>query len=91
MPSYSDNEKIEIGRKYILPRVIKAAGLPENVLFFDEAIWPNIVRPLGFDAGVRTLERNIEGVVRKVARQIVEGKAQSVKVTSENIKEYLPQ
>ncbi|MBI2103590.1 AAA family ATPase [Candidatus Woesebacteria bacterium] len=91
MPSYSDNEKIEIGRKYLLPRVVKAAGLPENVLVFDENIWPNIVRPLGFDAGVRTLERNIEGVVRKVARQLVEGKIHSVRLTSENIKQYLPQ
>jgi ATP-dependent Lon protease len=91
MPSYSDNEKIEIGRKYILPRVIKAAGLPDNSLSFSDEVWPKIVRPLGFDAGVRTLERNIEGVVRKVAKQVVEGQTQSVALTSENIKEYLPQ
>lgn len=91
MPSYSDTEKIEIGRKYILPRVTKAAGINENILTFDENVWPNLVRPLGFDAGVRTLERNIEGVVRRVARQIVEGKIQNIKLTSENIREYLPQ
>lgn len=91
MPSYSDQEKIEIGRNYLLPRVIKASGLAENLISFNEDVWPKLVRPLGFDAGVRTLERNIEGVVRRVARNVVEGKIQSVKLTSENIKEYLPQ
>ena len=91
MPSYSDNEKIEIGRTYLLPRVIKAAGLPEGTLRFSDDVWPKMVRPLGFDAGVRTLERNIEGVVRKVARQIVEGQVQAVTITPENAREYLPQ
>ena len=91
MPSYSDNEKIEIARTYLLPRVIKAAGLPDHALSFSDEVWPKIVRPLGFDAGVRTLERNIEVVVRKVARQIVEGKVQNVTITSENAREYMPQ
>jgi ATP-dependent Lon protease len=91
MPSYSDNEKIEIARSYLLPRVIKSAGLPQGTLSFSDDVWPKIVRPLGFDAGVRTLERNIETVVRKVARQLVEGKVQSVTITSENANTYLPQ
>lgn len=90
MPSYSDLEKIEIGRSYLLPRVMKAAGLPPEVVSFSDDVWPKLVRPLGFDAGVRTLERNIEGVVRRVARQIVEGKIQSVHLNSENIRQFLP-
>ena len=49
------------------------------------------MRPLGYDAGIRTLERTIDGVVRKIAKEMVEGKIQSVKVTLENVKEYLPQ
>ena len=77
MPSYSDQEKIVIGQKYILPAAMKASGLPEGSLTIDDDVWANIVRPLGYDAGIRTLERNIDGVVRKVARMIVEGKAQS--------------
>ena len=91
MPSYTDGEKITIGRNYVLPRVIKATGLPEGSLQIEDDVWPNIVRPLGFDSGIRTLERTIEGIVRKVAREIVEGKIQSVKVTPMNVKEYLPQ
>ncbi len=91
MPSYSDQEKIVIGQKYILPAAMKASGLSAGTLTIDDDVWSNIVRPLGYDAGIRTLERNIDGVVRKVARMIVEGKAQGVKLTSQNVKEFLPQ
>ncbi len=91
MPSYSDNEKITIGSTYVLPRVIKEAGIPQGALTIDENVWPLIARPLGYDAGIRTLERTIEGIVRKVAKMIVEGKGQSFKITSANIKEFLPQ
>jgi len=90
MPSYSDQEKTVIAQRYILPAAMKASGLPEGSLVIDENVWPNIVRPLGYDAGIRTLERNIDGVVRKVARLIVEGKEKEVKVTPENIKTFLP-
>lgn len=91
MPSYSDQEKITIGSQYVLPKIEKAAGISEGSLVIDESVWPNIVRPLGYDAGIRTLERTIEGIVRKVARMIVEAKGQSFKITPENIKEFLPQ
>lgn len=91
MPSYSDAEKTVIGKDYILPKIMKQAGLPEDSLVIDESAWPMIVRPLGFDAGIRTLERTVDGLVRKAARQIVEGKTQALVLTPENIKEYLPQ
>ena len=91
MPSYTDQEKIVIGQKYILPAAIKASGLPDGSLTIDDDIWANIVRPLGYDAGIRTLERNIDGVVRKVAKLIVEGKEKAVRVTSVNVKTFLPQ
>jgi len=91
MPSYSDLEKITIGQKYVLPASLKAAGLPDGALIIDDDVWANIVRPLGYDAGIRTLERNIDGVVRKVAMLIVENKEKAVHVTSANIKTFLPQ
>ena len=91
MPSYTDNEKMTIGQKYILPRVIKESGVPENALTIADDIWPNIVRPLGFDAGIRTLQRTIEGIVRKAAREIVEGKKERIEVKKDNVKYYLPQ
>ena len=90
MPSYSDQEKISIAKDYMLPSVIKESGIPEGGITVDDTVWPNIVRPLGFDSGMRTLERTIQGVVRKVAKEIVEGKIQNIHFTPENIKQYLP-
>lgn len=90
MPSYTDSEKIAIATKYVLPEKIKAAGIPSDALVIDDGVWPVIVRPLGYDAGIRTLERTIDGVVRKVARMMVEGKATSVHITASNMKEFLP-
>ncbi len=91
MPSYSDAEKTIIAQRYILPAALKASGLPDGALTIDENVWANIVRPLGYDAGIRTLERNIDGVVRKVARMIVEGKAKQVHVDPTNVKTFMPQ
>jgi ATP-dependent Lon protease len=91
MPSYTDQEKIVIGQKYILPAAMKASGLPQEALKIDEDVWANIVRPLGYDAGIRTLERNIDGVVRKIAKLIVEGKEKAVHVSAANVKTFLPQ
>lgn len=91
MPSYSDQEKITIARNYLLPKAIRVASLPENSLVIDDELWPQVVRPLGYDAGIRTLNRTIEGLIRKTARLIVEGKTDQVHVTEDNVKEFLPQ
>ncbi|MFZ5365724.1 MAG: AAA family ATPase [Patescibacteria group bacterium] len=90
MPSYTDEEKITIGRDYILPRTIEEAGLTKDNLEISEVVWPKIVRPLGYDAGVRTLERTINGICRKVAKMMVEKKDKKFRLTEENIKEFLP-
>ncbi|MBU0618934.1 AAA family ATPase [Patescibacteria group bacterium] len=90
MPSYNDEEKIAIGRDYVLPGAIQEHGLsPENLTIEDE-VWPQIVRPLGFDGGIRTLERNIQAICRKVAKLIVEGKGQHFHLNKVNIKEFIP-
>ena len=90
MPSYTDQEKVMIGKDYLLPEAVKEAGLKSENLTIDEALWPQIVRPLGYDAGIRTLQRTIQGITRKLAREVVEGKQQSLHLTAENIKDYLP-
>lgn len=90
MPSYSDEEKIVIGKSYVFPKIIKAAGLTSAQLQIDDSVWPAIVRPLGFDSGIRTLERTINGICRKVARMIVERKATNIHITGENVKQFLP-
>lgn len=90
MPSYTDEEKIVIGRDYILPRIMEESGLTKNSLTISGDVWPKIVRPLGYDAGVRTLERTINGICRKTARLIVEKKGTSFNLTEANIKDFLP-
>jgi len=90
MPSYTDEEKTVIAQKYLFPKILKQSGLMPNQLIIDEGVWPTLIRPLGFDSGIRSLERIIEGVCRKAAMLIVEGKTQTVNVNVQNIKEFLP-
>ncbi len=89
MPSYSDEEKLFIGKNYLLPKAMDDAGLDKNMLLIDEALWPHIIRPLGFDAGIRSLSRTLQTICRKVAKKIVEGVAVPVKITEQNLGEYL--
>jgi ATP-dependent Lon protease len=89
MPSYTDDEKIQIAKNYVLPRYLKDSGLTKENLTIDDAVWLKLTRPLGFDAGIRTLERTIEGVVRKVAYKIVKGEGQSFYINDSNVKEYV--
>lgn len=89
MPSYNDAEKIEIGKRFVLPRFMKEAGISSEQLKVDEAVWAKMVRPLGFEPGIRSLEREIEGMVRKTAFKIVSGQGASFVITEENMKEFV--
>lgn len=91
MPSYTDEEKIVIAQRYILPKLLTEAGLAENAITVDKEVWPRVVRPLGFDAGVRTLGRNVNRMVRKIAKiMIEENRRGPFHITTDNMKEYLP-
>lgn len=91
MPSYTDEQKIQIAKTYIMPKLIEEAGLDPTQLLIDDSVWIRTVRPLGYDAGIRTLQRTLQGVVRKTARLIVEQHIPQVVVTDQNVKEFLPQ
>jgi len=90
MPSYTDEEKTTIAKDYILPRVLIESGLSADNLTIDDDVWSKVVRPLGFDAGLRTLERTIEGICHQLARSIVAGQAKHFHLTKANITNYLP-
>jgi ATP-dependent Lon protease len=90
MPFYSDSQKVTIGRDYLFPEALKNAGLEPNLVQVDPEIWGTIVRPLGFDGGIRSLKRNVDSVVRKVARKVVEGEAGPYIINSQNLGEYIP-
>jgi ATP-dependent Lon protease len=89
MPSYSDEEKIEIGKKYVLPKHIAHSGLDPKQLVLDDALWPALIRPLGFEPGIRSLERLIETIVRKAAYKIVSGQGQSYFLNENNVREFM--
>ncbi|AHB39974.1 TPA: hypothetical protein DHW62_01190 [candidate division WWE3 bacterium] len=90
MPSYSDTEKMVIARDYVFPKVIENSGLKPEELEIDPNLWPGIIRPFGYDSGIRSLTRTLEAICRKVAKEIVEGKAEKVVINAENLKHYLP-
>lgn len=89
MPSYTDEEKIKIAKDYVLPQLLYVSGLTAENLTIADDVWPKLVRPLGYDAGIRSLERTLNGLCRKVARLIVEGKGKSFQVTEANIKNFI--
>ena len=89
MPSYTDEEKTAIAKNYIFPRHLLEAGLSVENIKIDDALWPKLIRPLGFDAGVRSIERTIETMVRRVAYKVMTGQGQQFIINENNIKEYL--
>ncbi len=89
MPSYSDEEKVFIGKNYLLPKALDEAGIDKNLLQIDEAVWPHVIRPLGFDGGTRSLQRALQTICRKIARKIIEGYVGPFKITADNLGEYL--
>src|SRR5437016_1522037 len=87
---YTELEKIEIARQFLVRKQRTATGLTEsNIVFADDAI-TEIIRSYTREAGVRNLEREIGNICRKVARRVVkEGLEYSVKVSAENIADFL--
>ena len=90
LPGYTELEKIEIAKQFLSPKAIKATGLTTKQLTFTDEAFQTIIQRYTREAGVRSLEREISSVCRKVARKVVlEGKQFSEEFTSEKITEYL--
>jgi ATP-dependent Lon protease len=87
--SYSDEEKEVIGKQYILPRVLKSLNISTEYIQIQDDVWPLIIRPVGFDAGIRQLERNITTMVRSAARKIIEGERLPIIIDSSNLRDYV--
>jgi ATP-dependent Lon protease len=87
---YTEQEKVEIAKQFLVKKQMLAAGLSEkNVKFTDEAITA-LIRSYTREAGVRNLEREIGNVCRKVARKVVkEGEGFSATITAENVNDFL--
>lgn len=89
MPSYTDQEKITIAKNYILPRLLGESGLSSDNLVIEDVIWQKIARLSGYDPGIRSVERHVEVIVRKVAYKFVNGEGSRFVVNEANAKEYL--
>ncbi|OQY37078.1 MAG: endopeptidase La [Candidatus Cloacimonetes bacterium 4572_65] len=87
--SYVENEKIEIARRYLIPREMENNGITgANVRIMKSAL-QEIIRYYVKEAGVRSLQRTIGTVMRKIARKVAEGDTTRRTVTNKNIKEFL--
>ncbi len=87
---YTEPEKVEIAKQFLVKKQMEQAGLNEkNVKFTDDAI-TGLIRSYTREAGVRNLEREIGNVCRKIARKVVkEGQNYTVTITAENVNDFL--
>ncbi len=90
LPGYTEIEKLQIAKRFLVNKQLEAAGLsPANLTFTDEAI-THIIRHYTHEAGVRNLERESANIGRKVSRKVVkEGKEVKVEITPANISDFL--
>ena len=89
LTGYTDDEKLVITRKYLIPRQVEAHGLKaEKISFTDEAI-RKIIQDYTREAGLRNLEREIASVCRAIAKEVAEGRDQMVSVVPEMIHSFL--
>jgi len=87
---YTDEEKVGIAEKFLIPKKIKEHGLTKNNVKFTKTILNRIVDNYTREAGVRNLEREIATICRKIARKVVDkGKKYSTKVGIDDLKEFL--
>jgi ATP-dependent Lon protease len=90
LDGYTEYEKVEIAKQYLIPRQIKENGLlPNEVAFTDEAI-RRIIQEYTYESGVRNMEREIGGVCRKIATYVAEGhEEETTTVTADDVPGYL--
>jgi ATP-dependent Lon protease len=89
LPGYADGEKVQIAQHYLVPKHVRAHGLTSDEVSFDDDSIRAIIRGYTREAGVRGLEREIGTVCWKVARDIAKGKPGGVRVTAENVSDFL--
>jgi ATP-dependent Lon protease len=90
LAGYTEEEKIQIAKKFLVPKAVEGNGLTEqNILFHDEAV-QTVINRYTREAGVRNLEREINSICRKVARRVVvEGTETFEEITADKVTSYL--
>jgi ATP-dependent Lon protease len=89
LSGYTDEEKLEIARKYLVPRQLEDTGISTKYLEISDDAMLRIIGEYTKEAGLRNLEREIASICRKVARKVAEGKDDLTRITRANIQSYL--
>jgi ATP-dependent Lon protease len=88
LPGYTPGEKLAIAKRYLLPRQLAETGVrPERASVADSAL-ERLIAEYTRESGVRQLEREIQGVLRKAALEVVEGRADAVKISAKNLEKF---
>ncbi|MEA3048282.1 MAG: ATP-dependent Lon protease [Sphingomonadales bacterium] len=88
LEGYTEDEKVEIAIRHLIPKQIESHGLKDGELVFTEQGLRTLIRHYTREAGVRTLEREIAKVARKALRQILEGKTEKIALTPDNVGDF---
>jgi ATP-dependent Lon protease len=89
LSGYTEEEKLGIARKYLVPKQLKAHGLKRSQVSFGDKGLRLVIREYTREAGVRNLERQIAALCRKAARRIAEGETQRMSVDEKRVREWL--
>jgi len=89
LPGYTEEEKLQIALRHLIPKQIKENALSDKWISFTKGAIKKIISQFTREAGVRNLERDIASVCRKIARKVAEGKKTLTKVTSQKIEGFL--
>jgi len=88
IPGYTEDEKVEIAERHLIPKEMKAHGLKDEEWTLTEPALRDLIRYYTREAGVRNLEREIANLTRKAVKDIVSGKSTKVEVTAENLGDF---
>ena len=89
IPGYTEDEKISIANKYLLPKQIKDNGVKEGELDLTEGTMKEVIRNYTKESGVRNLEREISKISRKVVKKVISGEKTKVNVSQDNLSDFL--
>lgn len=89
LPGYTDDEKVKIAERHLIPRILKEHGLTEDNINISINTIYQIIREYTREAGVRNLERKLSTITRKVSKEIVEGRDRQARITTQNLAKYL--
>jgi ATP-dependent Lon protease len=89
LAGYTEDEKISIANKYLLPKQIKDNGVKDNEMTLGSDIVKEIIRSYTKESGVRNLEREISKVARKVVKKVVSGEEKEVNIDTKNLSDFL--